>query len=113
MTNGIYLSNSEFEGNTVTRYGGAIFLDHSELIDVRDCIFRNNSALIGGAIRQIGKYSETLFDLQSESKNITLDRNSAVMYGTDVGFYPISFELSFKVYEAATQSSVNKNSSSS
>lgn len=67
MLFGIFLMNSEFEGNTVTRYGGAIFLDHSELIDIRDCVFRNNSALIGGAIRQIGVYSSSLFELDPVS----------------------------------------------
>lgn len=33
----------------------------------------------------------------------TIANNSAVLYGTDIGFHPIAFELSFKVYEGESR----------
>ncbi|EAR97291.2 transmembrane protein, putative (macronuclear) [Tetrahymena thermophila SB210] len=90
LTYGLNISSSKFTSNVAHLSGGAIYLINSNIIDIILTKFSSNRALIGGAIRQIGAYSDLLFKKQDllKSNFVIFKDNKGLSYGNDICAYP-------------------------
>lgn len=92
--NGIFsLNNCSFYSNKANEYGGTLFLFLSGKIIIKNCLFKNNSAINGGAI-YFFSFIEDETNRTMELINNVFEQNQAVISGGAMKFFkgiPLDF----------------------
>ncbi|KAL4477128.1 hypothetical protein ABPG72_008862 [Tetrahymena utriculariae] len=95
---------TQFEGNVFLQNscpqgsGGALLLNNCDIQDMSQNTFKQNSALIGGAFRYQGIQPQVLQKTNVSRRILTLNlntfiKNSAALYGKNIGSYPIYLDV--------------------
>ncbi|EAS01034.2 transmembrane protein, putative (macronuclear) [Tetrahymena thermophila SB210] len=86
-----YLIKAEFQSNSATQYGGAIFLKQFNLVHVKDVTFQSNTAPIGGAFRYFTKQKPQF--PKNFAQQVIFQNNTATIFGNDYCSYPHKMKI--------------------